>query len=310
MSLEIQKKVQLWPIWKIKWACDILFIHQGVTLIIELLQLDRIQVFIYSVWSKCLKLLSTVDFSRDEWKKFIGPLQSSLFPWCVMMPGIPPMYIIPVHSRNSQGIVQTWQQRCHRSHRCRAAPPPAQLMALSRKQPHGTGGLSGQSGGCLLEKKEIKKSQQTNKPELKRNASIAVGNMSPAPHWNYPDRLSYLCPRHPTCLDSQEDGWICYPNIEWRSSPLCCDTDQSTQLLLDISRTWWRERWADLPGYMPIDNSCCIFAAAWTVSFSCSLLLQSWLLSCCFLLLESRPCIVLMGVFRKGESASLFLQRR
>lgn len=104
------------------------------------------------------------------------------------------------------------------------------------------------SGKEWKKKRRKGKSQQTNKTELKRNASVGVGKMSPAPRWNCPDRLSYLCPRHATCLDSQENGWIRYPNTEWRSSLLCCDTDQSTRLLLDISRTWWRERWANLPG--------------------------------------------------------------
>lgn len=32
-----------------------------------------------------------------------------------------------------------------------------------------------------------------------------------------------------------EDGWMRYPNTEQRSSPLRCDTDQSTQLPLDTS---------------------------------------------------------------------------
>lgn len=214
MNVEIQKKIQLWPIWKIKQACDILFAHQGVILIIELLQRARVQVFIYSVWSKCLKLLSTVDFSGDEWKKLPGPLRSRLLPWCGMTPGISPVYIIPVCSRSSRGIVQTLQRRGHGSRCCRAAPlPPASWRLLDRQQLHGTGSSQGRLDGHLWQKSGGK-GEKKERTGLKWNVPIWVGKMSPVPRWNCPDRLSYPCPCHTMCLDSQENGWMCYPDIE------------------------------------------------------------------------------------------------
>lgn len=68
--------------------------------------------------------------------------------------------------------------------------------------------------GIKGEKKRKKREKRT---KLKRNTSIQVVKMSPVPHWNCPDRLSYLCPCHTMCLDSQENGWMCYPNTEQHS---------------------------------------------------------------------------------------------
>lgn len=218
-------------------------------LITELLQLDRTQVFIYSVWSKCLKLLSTVDFTGDEWKTLIGPLQSSLFQHCVMALGISLVYMIAIRSRSSHGIVQTPQQRGHHSSRCQAPPPAAaSRWLLCRKTapwhrqlvgPLGwvPSGTKEKRGGEGMEKRREKRR------ELKWNAWIWVGKwvlfLAEAVQ---ADSLTCVHVTQCVWLAKRTAGYV----IQTPNNALHCSIGTLTSQ--HSFPMWWRQRRVNLPG--------------------------------------------------------------
>lgn len=80
----------------------------------------------YTVWSKCLKLLWTVDISWDEWKQFTG---LRIIPQFVMSPGISLLYRTLAHCRSSHSITQTLHRRAHVS-----SPRQAALLRVDAAQ--------------------------------------------------------------------------------------------------------------------------------------------------------------------------------